>query len=281
MVPVPLTLGTLPGDAVKVLLGDNLAAHLSPYVLAMCERHNVRFVFLPENSTHLLQPLDRSIFGPLKQHWRKVLTNWKIECTREGREYATIPKEIFPMLVGKLLERDFSSAIISGFAATGVHPFSMERALSKLPAENRDVDSAFQHQLLDHLKETRYGGGDKQARASRPKKNQKLPPGSSYTCLGNSGQIAPPVNPADELVEEELLTVQQRIVAIKNTQARQVDDEGEDSDSSCYSSISAQVEEIMRAKNTNWQGYWSKYFFIWPSYCTSTSTSTRVLEFWF
>jgi hypothetical protein len=34
---------TLPRDAVKVLLGDNLAAHLSPYVLKMCEVYNIRY----------------------------------------------------------------------------------------------------------------------------------------------------------------------------------------------------------------------------------------------
>lgn len=51
-----------PAEAVKVLIGDNLAAHLSPYVLDMCRKHNVRFVFLPENSTHILQPLDVSVF---------------------------------------------------------------------------------------------------------------------------------------------------------------------------------------------------------------------------
>jgi hypothetical protein len=35
---------TLPRDAVKVLLGDNLAAHLSPYVLKMCEVYNIRYL---------------------------------------------------------------------------------------------------------------------------------------------------------------------------------------------------------------------------------------------
>jgi hypothetical protein len=34
---------TLPRDAVKVLLGDNLAAHLSPYVLKMCEVYIIRY----------------------------------------------------------------------------------------------------------------------------------------------------------------------------------------------------------------------------------------------
>jgi hypothetical protein len=33
---------TLPTNEVKVLLGDNLAAHLSPYVTSLCEKNNIR-----------------------------------------------------------------------------------------------------------------------------------------------------------------------------------------------------------------------------------------------
>jgi hypothetical protein len=33
----------LPKEEVKVLLGDNLAAHLSPAVIALCQAHNIRF----------------------------------------------------------------------------------------------------------------------------------------------------------------------------------------------------------------------------------------------
>jgi hypothetical protein len=76
------------------LLGDNLAAHLSPVVIELCKKHNVRFTFLPENSTHLLQPLDVAMFGPMKRQWREVLTRWKEECVRDGRNFATIPKQV-------------------------------------------------------------------------------------------------------------------------------------------------------------------------------------------
>jgi hypothetical protein len=84
----------LPKEEVKVLIGDNLAAHLSPVVTELCEENNVRFIFLPENSTHLLQPLDVAVFGPMKRKWKEVLTAWKEECARKGTNYATIPKQV-------------------------------------------------------------------------------------------------------------------------------------------------------------------------------------------
>jgi hypothetical protein len=73
----------------------------------MCLGVLCRFIFLPENSTHLLQPLDVAVFGPMKRRWREVLTSWKEECVRHGRNYATIPKHCFPGLLRQLLEKDF------------------------------------------------------------------------------------------------------------------------------------------------------------------------------
>lgn len=53
-----------------------------------------RFVFLPENSTHIMQPLDVSVFGPMKKRWRTILNDWKEECTANGDNYASIPKQV-------------------------------------------------------------------------------------------------------------------------------------------------------------------------------------------
>lgn len=47
---------SLPGK--KVIICDNLSSHLNVSVIEMCERHNISFVFIPPNSTHLTQPLD-------------------------------------------------------------------------------------------------------------------------------------------------------------------------------------------------------------------------------
>jgi len=40
------------------LIGDNLSSHINVAVLELCQQHNVSFVALPPNSTHLTQPLD-------------------------------------------------------------------------------------------------------------------------------------------------------------------------------------------------------------------------------
>jgi len=61
----------------KILIADNLLSHLSTESIKICQKYNIKFVFLPTNSTHLTQPLDVAFFRPLKMHWRSILENWK------------------------------------------------------------------------------------------------------------------------------------------------------------------------------------------------------------
>lgn len=50
----------------KVLIGDNVASHLTLKVIKLCSENDINMIFLPANSTHLTQPLDVAIFRPLK-----------------------------------------------------------------------------------------------------------------------------------------------------------------------------------------------------------------------
>jgi hypothetical protein len=68
----------------------------------------------------------------------------------------------------------------SGFESTGLYPFNVERALSKLPKENRTVETEVQQQLLKWFNDIRYNPPPT-THAHRPKKNEKLPAGERPT----------------------------------------------------------------------------------------------------
>ena len=56
----------------KILIGDNLASHISIDIINQLKEHNINMIFLPPNSTHLTQPLDIAFFRPLKISWRTI-----------------------------------------------------------------------------------------------------------------------------------------------------------------------------------------------------------------
>ena len=109
----------------KVMIGDNPSSHLSVDIIKECEKHNISFVFLPPNSTHLCQPLDVAFFAPLKKHWRSVLNEWK---DGPGRSESTVPKSKFPDLLKKLESHVKHSAenVKAGFRACGIFPVNTD-----------------------------------------------------------------------------------------------------------------------------------------------------------
>ncbi len=224
---------TLHHEEVKILLGDNLVAHLSPYVLRMCEEYNIRYIFLPENSTHLLQPLDVAVFSPMKREWRRILADWKEESSQHNQVYATIPKSVFLSLLKKLLEKDYSGSVRIGFESFGLIPFSLQKALSKLPQEEREVESNMQQQLLNKLNNMRYSQ-PAPAQAPHPRKD-RLPAGASYTCLpGQQDEVCMP----GECEEEMMVEVLDRSLAQPGNSRK------EDSDSE------SEAELILHASNS-------------------------------
>lgn len=118
----------------KVLIGDNLSSHISTEVLELCKQNNIRFVCLPPNSTHLTQPLDVAFFGPMKRSWRKILRSWKE--TTSGRRNTVLPKEMFPILLKRLMLKIADNGgenLRAGFKKCGIVPISLDVLVGRLP----------------------------------------------------------------------------------------------------------------------------------------------------
>lgn len=114
------------------LIGDNLASHFTARVLELCEQHDIIFLCLPPNATHICQPLDVAVYRPLKGYWRVVLTNWK--DSDEGKKTPVLPKTMFPVLLKRVFEmmsKTVKANLISGFRKCGIYPLSKDELLSR------------------------------------------------------------------------------------------------------------------------------------------------------
>ncbi|XP_064596806.1 uncharacterized protein LOC135463478 [Liolophura sinensis] len=168
----------------KVLIGDNLSSHLSPYVIEKRQEHDIAFVFLPPNSTHLTQPLDVAFFRPMKIFWRQILDKWKI--SGEGRRCTSIPKDVFPRLLHELSEKlstTQSENVKSGFKKCGIVPHDSTPVLDRIPRETEKTpEGAGGHgvdgTLIALLKDMR--GADCQQPKKRAKR-LRVKPGKSVS----------------------------------------------------------------------------------------------------
>ena len=90
----------------------------------------------PPHTTHLLQPLDVGVFGPLKLVWSQILKEFKLETMA-----AKVDKRIFPSLVAKMWPRVLlPEHLIGGFRGAGLHPLSRDA----IPASKLKVSIPFQ-----------------------------------------------------------------------------------------------------------------------------------------
>ena len=140
----------------KILIGDNLASHFSVNVVRMARENDILFVALPPNTTHIMQPLDVSIFRPFKRIWATILDNFR----KESRSKGALPKVNFPIMLHQLyqeVKKTIDVNLKSGFRATGLSPFNPSEPLKHLPDASsnkseivRSLDASLIQMLRDH-----------------------------------------------------------------------------------------------------------------------------------
>lgn len=222
----------IPGP--KALLGDNLSSHFTPEVLNLCKTHNISFICLPPNATHLCQPLDVSFFGPMKKAWRTILQDWK----QVNVKSSSVEKSIFPRLLKRLFD-DMAPTMTqnaqSGFRGSGIYPLSKEKLLNKVPnnatqEENGDVynSSSISETFLQFLQEQR--NPNKRMSVNQTRKKLNIVPGRS---------VAADDSPTKDKDKENNVTSLNAAKAIK----RKIIPETSSDESSSNSEVEEQADE--------------------------------------
>lgn len=108
-------------DRPCLLVLDNHESHLSIEVINFCKQNGIVWSFLP-NTSHRLQPLDRSVYGPFKTFYFASVDDW---MTNNPGKIVTIYD--IPGIVKLELPKAINPTnIISTFQATGIAPFNRD-----------------------------------------------------------------------------------------------------------------------------------------------------------
>jgi hypothetical protein len=121
---------TRPADPTlhRLLILDGHGSHITAKFIAHCMEHAIDLLVLPPHTSHKLQPLDVSVFSPLK----RALAAETDAASR--LDAGRVQRVDWTNMYIRAREKAFISAnIISGWKATGLEPLSPIRVLDKLP----------------------------------------------------------------------------------------------------------------------------------------------------
>ena len=100
-----------------LLIFDGHLTHISFNMILKSMEENIKIVKVPHHARNLLQPLEISCFGQLKQEWEESLNRW---FNTYGAKKALM-KSDFAEMIGKSWEKALTQENIKdGFLKTGI-----------------------------------------------------------------------------------------------------------------------------------------------------------------
>jgi len=110
-------------DKPVVLLLDGHASHKTLDAVEFCRCNNITLLSFPPHTTHKLQPLDLSFFGPLKKFYNSACDNWM--AMNPGKRIGFY--DIAGLFRIAYLRAATMEKGISGFAAGGIFPLNSNK----------------------------------------------------------------------------------------------------------------------------------------------------------
>lgn len=93
-----------------LLLTDGHRSHLTLNVCRLCEANDIILYSLLPNATHIIQPLDVSVFRALKSGWKVTVDNWK-----EKSDNRVLTRAKFPQLFESVVKEKATPKVTEWF----------------------------------------------------------------------------------------------------------------------------------------------------------------------
>uniref|UniRef100_UPI00358F367E uncharacterized protein n=1 Tax=Myxine glutinosa TaxID=7769 RepID=UPI00358F367E len=105
-----------------VLFMDNHESHLGIDVIDIAREKGLSIITFPSHTSHKLQPLDVTVYGPLKTHYKKAVIEWNLSHPGIRITIYDLP-ECFARVFYRVLSFE---NITDGFQKTGIWPLNSE-----------------------------------------------------------------------------------------------------------------------------------------------------------
>ena len=134
-------------DHQVVLIMDNHQNHLSYEALSLAKENFIHIITLPLHTSNKTQPLDRTVFGPMKTHYNQLADSWTM---RHVGKLITI-YQIAELAGTALTKAATPENVISGFRVSGVWPFDRDifSNVDYLPSDITDRPAPEDNRAVD------------------------------------------------------------------------------------------------------------------------------------
>ena len=122
----------------QLLLLDSHHSHETLSLLEEARKNGIIMMAFPPHSTHLLCPLDKTVFGPFQRAFNRISSEY-MSASLEN----TVNKSSIAHLIKSAYQESFNRAnIVSGFESTGIFCFNPQAipASAFLPSAQSDTD---------------------------------------------------------------------------------------------------------------------------------------------
>lgn len=99
---------------------DNHESHISIPVIELAKSHGIVLLTIPPHTSHKLQPLDCTVFGPYKTYYNQAANEWMLQNPSKPISLYQVSE-----IVGNAYPKAFTQQnITKGFSVTGIYPFN-------------------------------------------------------------------------------------------------------------------------------------------------------------
>lgn len=137
-----------------ILYVDGHASHLTQPLSEFCFKNNIELISLHPNSTHIIQPMDQSMFGPLKSAWKKQVDIYRKEnnllSVNKSDVGVELKKALETLNIGRILKNGFQACELYPFSASAVNYSKIFKRMNKQEQTNEQSLSSVQKSSSIH-----------------------------------------------------------------------------------------------------------------------------------